>query len=383
MGEIAIPLLALLVLGASPTEMSLLRTAQFLPFLLFTLWVGVLVDRLRRRPLLIGSDLGRGLLLVAVPVLLAAGLLPVSGLVAIVFVVGTLTVVYQLADFSFLPSVVTPDQLADANAKLSATQSTMSVAGGGIGGAVVQMLTAPVAVAVNAASYLGSAWCLSRTAVAEEVPDSPQRTRVRAGVRYLLGNRAVRALAGEAATWNLSNEVFVLGLTIHVVTVLDLGPAVLGLILVTGGVGGFVGAWFSGWATRTFGYGRAVLATMVVGNTAPVAVLLCRDDPTVALAVYCAVFLVAGIGSGVANAQSNTVRQLSTPDDLRGRVNAAYRLISWGALAVGAVLAGVVVTAVGPYGATVVGSIGVALSTLWIVFSPVRRMTDHHDAATL
>ncbi len=385
MGEIAIPLLALLAMDASPTEMSLLRAAQFLPFLLFTLWVGVLVDRVRRRPLLIGSDLLRGLLLLAVPVLLAAGLLPVGGLIAIVFLVGTLTVVYQLADFSFLPSVVAPDQLADANAKLSATQSTMSVAGGGIGGAVVQFLSAPVAVAVNAASYLGSAWCLGRTTVVEEIPDrGPEGsllTRTRDGIRYLLGNRAVRALAGEAATWNLSNEIFMLGLTIHVVSTLDLGPAVLGLILVTGGIGGFVGAWFSGWATRTFGYGRAVLVTMLLGNTAPVAVFLCRDDPAVALVVYCAVFLVAGIGSGVANAQSNTVRQLSTPDELRGRVNSVYRLLSWGALAVGAVVAGVVVTALDPYLATVVGSIGVAAATLWIVFSPVPRMTDHTDAA--
>jgi predicted MFS family arabinose efflux permease len=318
-------------------------------------------------------------------VLLAVGLLPVGGLVAIVFLVGTLTVVYQLADFSFLPSVVAPDQLADANAKLAATQSTMAVAGGGIGGVVVQFLTAPVAVAVNAASYLGSAWCLHRTAVVEAVPERRVAgslwTRTRDGVRYLLGNRAVRALAGEAATWNLSNEVFVLGLTIHVVSTLDLGPAALGLILVTGGVGGFAGAWFSGWATRTFGYGRAVLTTMVLGNTAPVAVVLCRDDPGLSLAVYCAVFLVAGIGSGVANAQSNTVRQLSTPDELRGRVNSVYRLLSWGALAIGAILAGVVVTTLDPYLATVVGSVGLAASTLWIVFSPVPGMADHRDAA--
>jgi MFS family permease len=385
MGEIAIPLLALLTLQASPAEMSLLRAAQFLPFLLFTLWVGVLVDRVRRRPLLIGSDLGRGLLLLAAPALLAAGLLPVGGLIAIVFLLGTLTVVYQLADFSFLPSVVAPAQLADANAKLAATQSSMSIAGGGIGGAVVQFLTAPVALAVNAVSYLGSAWCLGRTAVTEGTPDRGPGgslwTQTREGVRHLLGNRAVRALAGEAATWNLGNEILVLGLTIHVVSTLDLGPAVLGLILVAGGVGGFLGAWFSGWATRTFGYGRAVLATMLLGNTAPVAVVLCRDDPAVALPVYCAVFLLAGIGSGVANAQSSTVRQLSTPDALRGRVNSAYRLLSWGALAVGAVLAGVVVTALGPYLATVVGSAVVALSTLWVVFSPVPRMTDHADAA--
>jgi MFS family permease len=385
MGEIAIPLLALLTLEASPTEMSLLRTAQFLPFLLFTLWVGVLVDRMRRRPLLIGSDLVRGLVLLAVPVLLAAGLLPVGGLIALVFLVGTLTVVYQLADFSFLPSVVAPDQLADANAKLSATQSTMTIAGGGIGGAVVQFLTAPVAVAVNAVSYLGSAWCLGRTAVVEEIPERRQNcslwAQTRDGVRYLLGNRAVRALAGEAATWNLSNEIFMLGLTLHVVSTLDLGPAMLGLILVTGGIGGFLGAWFSGWATRTFGYGHAVLTTMLLGNTAPVAVVLCRDDPAVSLAVYCAVFLVAGIGSGVANAQSNTVRQLSTPDALRGRVNSAYRLLSWGALAIGAILAGVIVTALNPYLATIIGSVGVAISTLWIVFSPVPRMTDHTDAA--
>lgn len=385
MGEIAIPLLALITLAASPTEMSLLRAAQFAPFLLFTLWFGMLVDRRTRRPLLIGADLGRGLLLAAVPILLLVGGLSMPTLIVIVLVVGTLTVLYQIADFSFLPSVVAPTQLADANARISATQSLMSVAGGGVGGVVVQVLSAPVAVAVNAVSYLGSAWCIGRTRVVEEPPTaSPAGAAaggIAAGLRHLRGNRAVRALAAEAATWNLFNEVLMLGLTIEVVTTFHLGAAALGLILVIGGVGGFLGAWLSGWATRRFGYGRALLTAMLVGNTAPVALALGGDGSSRTFVVFCAVFLLAGFGAGLANAQSNTVRQLSIPDELRGRVNSAYRLVSWGALAVGALAAGTVVTALSPYLAMVIGGIGVATATLWIVFSPVPRMVDHTDAA--
>jgi MFS family permease len=385
MGEIAIPLLALITLAASPAEMSLLRAAQFAPFLLFTLWFGMLVDRRARRPLLIGADLGRGLLLAAVPILLLVGALSVPTLIVIVLVVGALTVLYQIADFSFLPSVVAPTQLADANAKISATQSLMSVAGSGVGGVVVQVLSAPVAVAANAVSYLGSAWCIGRTRVVEKPPTArppgASAGGIGVGLRHLRGNRAVRALAAEAATWNLFNEVLMLGLTIEVVTTFPLGAAALGLILVIGGVGGFLGAWLSGWATRRFGYGRALLTAMLVGNTAPVALALGGDGSPRALVVFCAVFLLAGFGAGLANAQSNTVRQLSIPDELRGRVNSAYRLVSWGALAVGALVAGMVTTALSPYLAMVIGGIGVATATLWIVFSPVPRMVDHTDAA--
>ena len=154
--EIALPLLALLTLAATPGELGMLRVAQFLPFLLATLPLGYVVDRYSRRrlPLMVGADLGRFALVATLPVAVWAGSANLGLLYGVVFAVGVLTVLYQLADFALLPSVVAPSQLVDANGKLAAAQSANEIGGRGVGGALVQAVSAPAAVAVSAAGFL-------------------------------------------------------------------------------------------------------------------------------------------------------------------------------------------------------------------------------------
>lgn len=158
--EIAVPLLALLALSASAAELSALRVAQFLPFLLATIPLGLLVDRrpASRLRLMIGSDLGRFLLIASIPVSVWAGLAGMEMLYVVMFIAGALTVLFQIANFAFLPTLVTPDRIVDANGKLEATNSASEIGGRGIGGLIVQALTAPVAVSVNALGYLTSAF---------------------------------------------------------------------------------------------------------------------------------------------------------------------------------------------------------------------------------
>jgi Na+/melibiose symporter-like transporter len=162
--EIALPLLALLTLSAGATQLSALRVAQFLPFLVATLPLELLVDRHgpRRRHLMVAADLGRFVLVASIPAAVWLGVAKMSLLYGIVFAAGVLTVLYEVADFAFLPSIVTADQLVDANGKLQATESASEIGGRGIGGAAVQALTAPVAVGANALGYLVSALFLSR-----------------------------------------------------------------------------------------------------------------------------------------------------------------------------------------------------------------------------
>lgn len=382
LGDLVLPLLALLALDAGPGDLAALRVAQFAPFLLFTLVLGVLVDRLNRRRLLIGADLGRGLLLLLVGVLALVGGLPVPLLIAVAGVVGTLAVLYQLADFSVLPQLVPPPALADANAKLSATASMTSLAGNGVGGLLVQALTAPVAVLVDAVAYLGSALLLTRVPYPADPPPGPDGgafAQARAGLAFLLRHRVLRALAGEAGTWNLGHEILLLGLTLHVVATFPYGAASLGLLLMLAGVGGFAGAWVSGHATRRFGYGRSLVATMLIGNSAPLLLALDADSTV----LYATALTISGFGIGLANAQAVTVRQLVTPDPLRGRVNAAYRLISWGMVAVGAAVAGLVATHWGPFTAIVVGAVGCATATLWVALTPVRTLRTLDDSRTV
>jgi hypothetical protein len=245
--ELALPLLALLTLSAGADQLAVLRASQFLPFLLATLPVGLLVDRRRRRPLMICADLGRFALVALIPLGVWVGFARMELLYAVVFSAGILTVLYQVADFAYLPSVIDADRLPDANAKIVATQSAAEISGRGLGGLLVQALNAPAAVAVNAITYLLSAISLSRIRVDEPPPVTERRAPLLdagQGLRVAVGNRYLRALLGEATTFNLCNEVFMIGLMLYVIRDLGIPAAGLGAILVAGGAGSFAGAWF-------------------------------------------------------------------------------------------------------------------------------------------
>lgn len=377
-GELAVPVLALVTLGASAVELSLVRTALFLPYLLLTLWLGVVVDRHRRRPFLIAADLGRGLLLLGVGGLALAGRLSVPLLIAAAGLLGALTVLYLLAEFSFVPLVVEERQLIDANARVTATQSALGVAGAGAGGLLVQAVTAPVALLANAVGYLASGALIARVRVDEPAPARERRSAVREareGVAVLLRHRVLRALMSEATLWNLGNEVFMIALAVLVLRTLDAGPAALGLVLMAGGAGAFAGSLLSRRLTQRFGYGRSLVVAMLIGNSAPlVAVLVSRAAPAVAVAVLTGGFLLSGVGIGIANSQAVSLRQLAVAAELRGRANAGYRLVSWGALSAGALTGGLLVTGLGPWSTAAVGTTAMALATAPVAASPVRRL---------
>ncbi len=392
-GEIAIPVLALVTLGATATELSWIRVALFLPFLVCTLPLGTVVERRPRRGLMLTADLVRGLLLLVIAGLAVAELLSVPVLVALVAVAGTCSVLYTLADFSYLPQLLTPQQLPDGNARITATQSALGVAGQGLGGALVQAITAPFALLVNAFTFLGSAFFLRRIDHVEDVcgvtEEAAPATRASpwSGLRELWQERRIRALAAEATLWNLGNEILMLSLTILVVRIYALGPLVLGVILMVSGFGAFVGSASSARLTARLGYGRGLLLALVVGNTAPLTILVLTDASTWRVLALAAAFLVSGLGLGVANSQAVTVRQLAIPAHQRARVNAAYRFLSWGALAIGAFGAGMAINLLGSYQAAVVGAVTMALATVPVALSPVRHMRStigtEHEPATL
>jgi MFS family permease len=383
-GELALPLLAIITLAATPSEVGLLRSLLFLPFLLATLPLGVAVDRWRRRPMMITADCGRFLLLTLIPISIWIGVREIGLVYVIVFVTGCLTVLYSLADFAYLPSLVPKNQIVDANSKLSATQSATSIAGKGVGGFMVDALTAPVAVLADALSYLISAVSLSRIKTSEPAP-TPARERsafreALGGLRYAATHRIVRPLLGEATTFNFFNEILVLGLLVYTARDLEFSPTMIGAVFVAGGVGSFLGSWFGSRFTNRFGYGRVLLTTLILGNTAPVAILLVGSYQNAALAILVSSFWLMGVGIGVANVHAVSLRQTAIPDALLGRVNAGYRLVSWGAVTVGASLGGVLATVVGTYHAMIVGALGIPLATLWVVFSPIPKMTSISEA---
>jgi MFS family permease len=385
-GELALPLLAIVTLSATAADVGLLRMAQFLPFLVATLPLGVYVDRRRRRPLMIAADIGRFVFIGVIPIAVWLGYGGIGFLCVAVFAAGVLTVLYHLAEFSFVPAIVPRHQIVDANGKLTAAQSANEIAGKGVGGVLVGVFTAPLAVLFDAFTYLVSAFNLSRISVEEPGPlvverRSPMRDAAE-GVGLTLRNRYVRPLLGEATTFNFFNEIFVLGLLLYAAREIGLGAAQIGLVFTAGGVGSFLGAWFGSNVTGRFGYGRVLLITLIIGNTAPVAALLVDGSSATALTVLPTAFFIMGIGIGVANVHAVSLRQTAMPEQFRARMNAAYRLISWGAIPLGAAAGGVLASVLGARTAMVIGALGIPLATVWVALSPVPRLLTIDDAAT-
>ncbi|WP_067503768.1 MFS transporter [Actinoplanes sp. TFC3] len=376
--ELAIPLLAISTLHATSGEVGLLRAAQFAPFLLLTLHAGILVDRMRRRPLMVVADFGRFAAIGAIPLLIWLGSHSVIPLLFLVFIAGALTVVHQIADTSYLPSLLDRDALMSANGKLGAAESAAKLGGQGIGGLLVAWLTAPFAVLVDALSYLVSGFLVAGIPHREQRPPRPEqrrlRTEVREGLDFVLRSRIMRALVGEAATYNFANEIFLVGFFLWTARDLGLSAFVIGLLLSLGAVGAFAGASLGERLSNRFGFGVTMLVTMVVGNGVALLVVFAHGGGAGTIALLATAFLVQGFGTALANVHNVTLRQTAVPEELRGRVNASYRLISWGVIPLGAGLGGVLAGAYGDRTGVVIGAVGLALSSLWVAFSPIPRM---------
>jgi MFS family permease len=389
--ELALPLLVILTLDATETQVGLVRAAQFLPFLLLTLHAGVLVDRVRRRPLMITADLARFGIIGAIPLLIWLGVDRVEPLYLLVFAAGAFTVVQQLADTAYLPSLVRGDQIMPANSKLGAAQYAAELSGQGIGGLLVAALTAPIAVLVDALSFLFSGLAIAGIRARESDPrDSVAadvRPRIRSeiaeGTRFVFRSRYLRALLGEAATYNVAYQVFSIGLLLWLVRDLGLSPAVIGLVLGLGAVGGFAGAAAGDRLSGRYGFGPTMLVTMAIGNGAPLLLFFASGGGPATVVLLGTVFAITGFGTALANVHNVSLRQSVVPDHLQGRVMAAYRLVSWGAIPIGAVAGGLLAAELGSRTAALIGAAGVAAATLWIALSPIPRLREAPSTAGL
>ena len=375
---LALPLLAALALNASPAQMGLLSAAATAPFLLIGLLVGVWVDRLRRGPLLVASDLARAALLVAVPVSWAAGWLNMSLLYAVALGVGALTVVFEVASMSLLPTLVGRGRLVEGNGKLEASRSLAQIGGPGIAGSLVSLLGAPVAVLLDAVSYLVSAAFLVRLQDPENSAarpaNGPHRAsrEIREGLRAVFSSPLLRPVVLCSATNSFSGFVFLSVYLLYLTEDLELGPTAVGLVFALGGVGALLGALIAETAARRFGGGKTMVSSIVLcglsGMTIPLAVAV----PAVALPMVLAAELAQWMFLVVYRIGEASMRQEVTPDRLLGRVNATERFVTYGAIPLGALLGGFLGQEIGVRAALMTGMAGMLLASSWLLFSPVR-----------
>ncbi|HEV2735869.1 MAG TPA: MFS transporter [Longimicrobiaceae bacterium] len=365
----ALPILAILTVGATPTEVAVLSALGVAPGVVVGLWAGGRVDRTARRPLLVGADLVRALLILTIPAAAWLGVLSMPQLYAVAAAVGAATTLFQIADNSFLPALVGRDQLVEGNARLEATDSIAEAAGPGIAGVLVQWLTAPVALAVDALTYLWSALLLSRIR-AREAPPAPVGPAasvlgdVRAGFRACLAHPLVgRLLLAEAVTYLFGGFFLALYMVLALET-LRLSPAAAGLVISVGGVGAFAGALLAAPLGRALGTGRALAVSLAVGQAANLLVPLAAHAGRWAVPLLATQQLVGDAFLGAYIVHTVSLRQRELPESVLGRANATFHVVTGALLPSGALLAGSLASTLGITATLWVGAAGGLLAPL-------------------
>ena len=378
---LALPLTAVLLLGAGPFEMGLLTAAGYAPFLLIGLFAGVWVDRRRRRPILIAANVGRAALLAAIPLAAALGLLRIEQLYLVAFVVGVLTVFFDVAYTSYLPALVDREQLVEGNARLEVSRSVAQIAGPGTAGALVQLVGGALAVALDALSYLVSAACLWWIR-AEEPPPAAERqdrgiwTDLVEGLQTIVGDPVLRAVAACTATLNLFGYVAQSVFVLYLVRDLGVAPALTGLVMMALGPGALVGALLAARMAARFGVGWTICAGPALSIVPAAMIALAAGPPPVVLPILILALFLQGMLGTIYNVTQVSLRQRRVPDRLQGRMNATMRFVVWGTIPIGALAGGAVGEAIGLRPVLAIGIVGCILATLLVTLSPVRSVAD-------
>ena len=389
---VAVPLVAVVTLEASPAQLGVLAAIGSGPALVLGLFAGVWVDRLRRRPILIVADVGRALVLGLIPLAAVFGVLTFWHLYAAVFLVGGFTLFFDVAYRSYLPSLVRREQLLDGNSKLEISRSAAEIGGPGLAGGLVQLFTAPFAILADALSFLVSAAFLARMKTVEPEPDSrkqesegPTTSRdsegivreVWEGLNALLTNSTVRSLVACTGTISLFNAAIETILVLYLVRVLGLSAATVGIIFSVGGFGFLLGAFLAGHITRYVPLGLVLMGGPLLIGTADLLIPLAGGPAILAIGLPCAAQFLFGVGLPLYRVNEVSLRQMIVPENLLGRINSGEYFVRIGVIPLGALIGGLLGEVIGLRPTLAIGAFGEISALLWVVFSPARSLREH------
>lgn len=367
---------AILVLHASSAQVGWLEAIAALPALLISLWAGVWIDHTRRRPTLILADMGRAILLLLVPLATIIGLLAMWQLYVIGALVATLTVFFDIAVEAFLPVLIGPEALLEGNSKLEASSELAEIVGPSLGGLLIQLITAPMTICLDALSFIASAVCISQIKVHEPQP-LPDETQpglwqmLTVGLQTLFQHPLLRATTIYSLLWNFCGGSFAALYGLYTLRVLHLSPAVFGLLVTAGGVGGFVGALIAQRLVVRSGI-RTTLqwGTLLIGVMALLTPL--ATGPTVlTLGLLITGQLLGDIGIAIFQINEVSLRQQLIPQRLLGRANASIQFLIGGVFPLGTILAGIAGDALGIRTTLLIGASGMVLA--WLCFLVLTR----------
>lgn len=392
--SMALPLVTALALNGDPGEVGLVATAAMAPYLLFSLLAGHLLESRPKRAVMIPADIAQAVLLALIPIAWWSGILSVPLLAVIAFLCGTAALCFGVVGFSYLPDLVTIEELPAANRAIQGSRTVTEVAGPGLAGLLVGTLGAPVAITLDALSYLASAIGVAaarptprddheenanRPAESAEHEDEPS---ILDGMRVLFTNPHLRALTVHAALYNLASEVFTLNLVLWAVKEQHLSTTAYGLAMGAGGLGGLIGTITALRLADRLGFGKAFIASLVLSCGMPLLAVLWAAQGWTLAAILAGVMLLSGIGLGNANVYSLTLRQSAIPREQLTRSAGAYSQVMYGSIPLGGILAGVLGEWLGTRSATAAGALMLACSILPILTRAIRTLTTPAQSTT-
>ncbi|MCA2229598.1 MFS transporter [Nonomuraea aurantiaca] len=378
--NLALPLTAIYAFHATDEQVGLLRFLQLAPYLGLALLFGVWVDRVRRRPVMVWANLTRMVLLALIPVLSWLDVLSMAPLLVIACVIGVASVLFDVSWMSFVPTLVKdPKHYVEAGAKMGISSSAADVAGPGLAGALISAVTAPVALVVDAFSYLVSLGSLLLIRTHESRPEPPTArrrllTELREGLRWVFGNPILRALALVGFCCNFSMVTVWTMFLLYGTRDLQLDSTTLGGVFATASVGGLMGAMISRKIIARFRLGRVYLVAQTALLLGPALIVLAGGPRPVMVGMFVLSFFATYLGLGVANVIIVSLRQTSTPQAMMGRMTAVFRTLLFGGGALGGLSAGLLTGAVGAKGALTMAAIGSAAIVIGLIVSPVSRL---------
>jgi MFS family permease len=376
--QLALPLTAVVVLGASTLQVGLLTSAGTAAFALIALPAGAIVDRRAKRRLMIWCDAARMLIIGSVPLAAAFHVLTMGQLYAVAITAGVCTVFFDVSYQSYLPVLITKDDLVDGNGKLGATQSFAQVTGPALGGGLVGLVGAAGAMTADAISYAVSVASLLVIRSREEPPRLDQRRTLRAeiseGLSFVLRHPILRKIVACTGTSNLFGGMAVAVEIIFLIRVVHVRPADTGLLIAVASLGGVVGGVLSGRLARIVGSARIIWFSMLVLGLPQLLVPLA--EPGWRVAAFPVGFAAFSFSAVVYNVAQVSYRQAICPPRLLGRMNAAVRWVVWGTLPIGGLLGGACGALLGVRTTLWIAFVGSWAAGWWVFFSPLRGMRD-------
>ncbi|MEU1633902.1 MFS transporter [Nonomuraea sp. NPDC005701] len=380
--RVALPLVAVVTLHAQPAQVALLSALQTAAFLVLGLPAGVWVDRMRRRRVMVVSDLVRFALLASIPLAAQLGVLSIGMMFAVAFLAGVAQVFNDVADQTYLPSLVSARQLRDGNSKLEVVRSGGFLGGPGLGGLLVQLIGAPFTMLATALGSLTSALFLSAIKTPDKPPAAsepePLLRGIGVGLRYVWRDHLLRMFAASSVVANLTVGA-VLGLSVlFLADEVGLAPGLIGVLLMSGGFGGVAAGLLGAVLARKVGTARVTWLSLTV--PAPFALLLPMTQADWRVAFFAVTSIALSWSSALGAVGQITYRQTTVPERLLGRVNASFRSLTWASVPLGALLGGIVAQQFGVRTALWVFMIGRVMSFVPLLFSPLPWLRDFDDA---